>query len=189
MEFIKKNISNILFFAFIIFLFTPFGLPVRTYLIKGVSYVSTRVLNMEIEESEREHLNSYDWQLVDLQANDVDFKLLKGKVIVVNFWATWCPPCIAEMPSFQKLYDDYQNKVEFLFVANDDESKVKKFIDDKNYTFQVYFQMTKSPEELQSNSLPTTFIISKKGEIVVNKTGAADWNSGKVRKLLDELIE
>ncbi len=189
MEFIKKNISNILFFAFIIFLFTPYGLPVRAYLIKGVSYISTRVFDMEIDESERVHLKTYDWQLIDMQGNTINVNSLEDKVIIVNFWATWCPPCIAEMPAFQNLYNDYQNKVEFLFVANDDESKVRKFITDKNYTFPVYFAKTKRLEELQSNSLPTTYIISKKGEIVVDKTGAADWNSKKIRDLIDGLLE
>lgn len=189
MEFIKKNISNILFFAFIIFLFTPYGLPVRAYLTKGVSYITTRVFNMEIDEGERVHVNSFDWQLIDMQGNTINVNSLDGKVIIVNFWATWCPPCIAEMPAFQSLYNDYQNKVEFLFVANDDESKVRKFIADKKYTFPVYFAKTKRPEELQSNSLPTTYIISKNSKIVVDKTGAADWNSGKVRDLIDSLLE
>ncbi len=189
MKFIKKNLSNILFFAFIIFLFTPYGLPVRALLTRGVSYVTTRVFNMEIDENERVQLKSYDWKITDMDGNILDFNSLKGKVIVVNFWATWCPPCIAEMPAFQNLYNDYKNKVEFIFLANDDELKVRKFIDDKKYTFPVYFQNTNRPNELQSNSLPTTYIINKKGEIVVDKTGAADWNSGKVRDLIDELLE
>ncbi|MEN8123721.1 MAG: TlpA disulfide reductase family protein [Bacteroidota bacterium] len=189
MNFIKKNLSNILFFAFFIFLFTPYGLPVRAYLLKGISFVTTRVFNMEIDESERVHVKTYDWQLIDMQGNTVNFDALKGKVIIVNFWATWCPPCIAEMPAFQKLYEDYQDRVEFLFVANDDEDKVRKFIKDKKYTFPVYFQITRRPEELQSNSLPTTYVINKKGEIVVDKTGAADWNSRKVRDLIDELLK
>ena len=59
MKFIKKNLSNILFFGFIIFLFTPYGLPVRAILIKGVSFVTTRVFNMEIDENEREILSTY----------------------------------------------------------------------------------------------------------------------------------
>ncbi|MCK4562835.1 MAG: TlpA family protein disulfide reductase, partial [Flavobacteriaceae bacterium] len=108
MEFIKKNLSNILFFGFIIFLFTPYGLPVRATLIKGVSFVTTRVFSMEIDKDERIKLSTYDWQLADAQGNKVDFNTFKNKVIVVNFWATWCPPCIAEMPAFEKLYQDYK---------------------------------------------------------------------------------
>ncbi|RUA12580.1 MAG: TlpA family protein disulfide reductase [Flavobacteriia bacterium] len=188
MDFIKKNLSNIIFFAFIIFLFTPYGLPVRALLIKGVSYVTTRVFNMEIDESERVDLSTYNWNLSDTQGNAVDFNDYKGKVVLVNFWATWCPPCVAEMPSYQDLYNDYKDKMEFVFVASDDQGKVMKFLADKGYKLPVYFQTSKAPEELRSNSLPTTFIIDKKGRIVVDKTGAADWNSGKVRDMLDDLI-
>ena len=189
MHFIKKNISNILFFGFIIFLFTPYGLPVRATLIKGVSYVTTRVFNMEIDKDERVKLSSYDWKLIDVNGQEWDFETLKGNVVVVNFWATWCPPCVAEMPAFEKLYQDYKENAVFLFVANDDKSKVEYFMDKNQYSHPVYYQLTEAPKELLSNSLPTTYIINKEGEIVVHKTGAADWNSGKVRDLLDTLIK
>lgn len=189
MKFIKKNLSNILFFGFILFLFTPYGLPLRATLIKGVSFVTTRVFSLEIDKDERIKLSTYDWQLVDIEGNKVDFNTYKNKVIVVNFWATWCPPCIAEMPGFEKLYQDYKNDVVFLFVANDDPKKVEKFISNKGYSHPVYYQLTEAPKDLLSNSLPTTYIINKEGEIIVDKTGAADWNSGKVRDLLDTLIK
>jgi thiol-disulfide isomerase/thioredoxin len=188
MDFIKKNLSNILFFGFIIFLFTPYGLPVRATLIKGVSFVTTRVLNMEIDKDEQKQLQTYNWELSGLKGETVDFNEFKGQVVLVNFWATWCPPCIAEMPSYQDLYNDYKDKMVFVFVANDDPKKVKKFIADKGYQLPVFLQITKAPDELLSNSLPTTFIIDKTGKIVVDKTGAADWNSGKVKKMLDKLI-
>lgn len=189
MKFIKKNLSNILFFGFILFLFTPYGLPLRATLIKGVSFVTTRVFSMEINKDERIKLSTYDWQLLDIEGNKIDFNSFRNKVIVVNFWATWCPPCIAEMPAFEKLYQDYKNNVVFLFVANDDPKKVEKFISNKGYSHPVYYQLTEAPKDLLSNSLPTTYIINKEGEIVVDKTGAADWNSGKVRDLLDTLIK
>jgi thiol-disulfide isomerase/thioredoxin len=189
MNFIKKNLFNIIFLAFIIFLFTPFGLPVRATLIKGVSYVTTGVFNLELDKSDVIRLNSYDWTLVDVEGKKIDFNSFKNRLVVVNYWATWCPPCVAEMPSFQNLYDAYKDKVVFLFVANDEQRRVEKFIENKKYTIPVYYQVTQSPKEMQSNSLPTTFIINKNGEIVVNKTGAVNWNSNKVRNLLDNLSQ
>lgn len=189
MDFIKKNLSNILFFAFFIFLFTPYGLPVRAFLIKGVSFVTTRVFNMEIAQDERVVLNNYDWQLVDADGVSLNFNAFKNKVVVVNYWATWCPPCIAEMPSFQNLYDAYKDDIVFLFVANDEQNKVDKFMKKKGYELPIYYQVSQSPSQMSSNALPTTYIINESGEIVVEKTGAADWNSGKVRDLLDKLIQ
>lgn len=189
MNFIKKNLSNIIFIGFIIFLFTPYGLPVRATLIKGVSFVTTRIFNMEIDKDKRVVLSTYNWKLLDVKGNEIDFNSFRDQVIVINFWATWCPPCVAEMPAFEKLYQDYKENVVFLFVANDDPKRVEKFISKKGYSHPVYYQLTKAPKDLSSNSLPTTYIINKQGEIVVNKVGAADWNSSKVRALLDNLIK
>ncbi len=189
MEFIKKNLSNIVFIVFIIFLFTPYGLPVRATLIKGVSLITTRVFSMEIEKEEQVEIKDYNWQLISLEDDLINLSDFKEKIIVVNFWATWCPPCVAEMPSFQKLYDAYGDKIVFLFVANDEPDRVVSFIEDKGYKLPVYFQKSQVPSEMNSNSLPTTYIVDSSGRIVASKVGAADWNSGKVRKLLDKLIK
>lgn len=189
MDFIKKNLSNILFIGFIIFLFTPYGLPVRATLIKGVSLITTRVFSMEIEEEEQLVIEDYNWQLRNLDGDKVNFSDFKGQIIVVNFWATWCPPCVAEMPSFQKLYNAYGDKVVFLFVANDEPDRVLDFITDKDYELPVYYQESKVPDEMNSNSLPTTYIVDVDGHVVASKVGAADWNSNKVRKLFDRLLE
>lgn len=188
MKFLRKNISNILFIVFIIFLFTPYGLPVRATFIKAVSFVTTRVFSMEVDKEDQVNLTNYNWELLDLKGNKTNLQLYKNKVIVLNFWATWCPPCVAEMPSFQKLYNEYGDKVVFLFVANDDPEKVHTFLNNKDYVLPVYFQGSKVPEEIDSNALPTTYIIDKNGAIVAKKVGAADWNSSKVRSLLDQLV-
>jgi len=189
MNFIKKNLSNIIFIGFIIFLFTPYGLPVRATLIKGVSLITTRVFSMEIAEEEQLVIKDYNWQLRSVDGRKINLSDFKGQVVVVNFWATWCPPCVAEMPSFQKLYNAYGDKVVFLFVANDEPDRVRDYLTNNNYELPVYYQETKVPDEMNSNSLPTTYVVDAAGHIVASKVGAADWNSNKVRKLLDKLIK
>jgi len=189
MNFIKKNLSNILFFAFFIFLFTPYGLPVRALLIKGVSIVKTKIFAVELNENERNKIDSYQWKLQDFSGEPVDFKDFEDKVVIINFWATWCPPCVAEMPSFQDLYNDYGDSVSFLFVANDEKDKVEKFMKRKNFNFPVYYQLSQPAKQLQSTSLPTTFILDKNGVIYVRQVGAIDWNSAKVKNLLDKLLQ
>ncbi|MGB5321044.1 TlpA family protein disulfide reductase [Lutimonas sp.] len=188
MKFIRKHLSNILFFGFIIFMFTPYGLPVRATLIKAVSFVTTRVFSMEIDKEDQVYLNDFNWQLQDRKGQEVNLKTFKGQVIVVNLWATWCPPCVAEMPSFQKLYNDYGDKVIFLFIANDDPDKVDRFLAKNGYELPVFFQTSSAPEAMSSNALPTTYIINSKGSIVASKIGAADWNSNRVRSLLDDQL-
>lgn len=186
MKFLRKNLSNILFIGFIIFLFTPYGLPVRATLIKAVSFVTTRVFSMELDEEDQIQINDLNWHLQNLEGEQVNMRSFKDKLIVVNFWATWCPPCVAEMPSFQNLYNDYGDRVVFLFVANDDPDRVIRFVEKKELSLPVYFQVSEVPGEMSSNSLPTTYIIDQRGVIVASKVGAADWNSNKVRTLLDQ---
>lgn len=189
MEGLKKHWKNILFFGFLLFMFTPAGMPVRALLIKGVSYITSRVETLEIDKKDRMSLQDWDWKLMDKHGKEVSLETYKGKVILINNWATWCPPCVAEMPSLQRLYDKYQDKVVFLFVAHDKPEKVDAFLKKNEMHVPVYYMLTNPPSQLSSNSIPTTFIINKEGEIVVRKTGAADWNSGQVHQILDKFID
>ncbi len=189
MDFIKKQWKNLLFFGLLLFMFTPAGMPLRALLIKGVSFVTSRIENLEINPKDRIQLQTYNWQLIDSQNRLTNLNQYKGKVIVINNWATWCPPCVAELPSLKKLYENYQDNkdIVFLFVAQDKPEKVKAFLQKNDFQeLPVYFMQSDMPSQLQSSSIPTTYIINKKGEIVVKKTGAADWNSGQVHKILDK---
>ena len=104
--------------------------------------------------------------------------------------ATWCPPCVAEMPSLQNLYDVYGDQVDFYFVTAEERDVVDAFMKKKGYTLPVYLQRFNPPAQLQERSIPTTFLIGKHGNIVIKKTGAADWDDEStkaiIRKLLDE---
>ena len=189
MRFIRKNLSNIIFFGFVIFLFTPYGLPVRALMVRGLSLVTTQLFSLELDQKEIKKVSFTNWELVGIKGDRVKVVDLENRVVLVNFWATWCPPCIAEMPSFQKLYDSYKEEVVFLFIANDDKQKVSEFIRKNNYDLPVYFQVSNRPVGMNSNSLPTTYIINKKGELVLNKTGAVDWNSSRVRNFLNDILK
>lgn len=123
-----------------------------------------------------------------MDSEEINFSQSEGKVAIVNFWATWCPPCVAEMPSFQKLYDDYGQQVDFYFVSSENADKLNRFIGKHDYDLPVYLQTYQAPGQLQSNALPTTYVISKSGEIAIRETGAADWNSKKMREILDALL-
>ncbi len=154
----KKTIYNILFFAFIIFLFTPYGLGVKSKLIQGITYVKTFVFSPSVANvDERVELDTYDFKLKGIaNANDLTLESLKGKVIFINYWATWCPPCRAEMPMIQKLYDDYKDKVVFLFITSDDKSKVENFYIDHSYEFPTYNMLSSPPQQIDTKSIPAT---------------------------------
>ncbi|MCG2419432.1 TlpA family protein disulfide reductase [Aequorivita sp. F47161] len=182
--FLKKQWSNILFVILLALLIIPqTRMPIQVFVQRIIAFSPS-----EKKASERETLQDYNWNLQKLNAEEVNFSESKGKVTIVNFWATWCPPCVAEMPSFQKLYNAYGEKVDFYFVTSEKPKKVEKFMEKNGYTLPIFLQSFEAPKMLESYALPTTYLISKTGEIVIDEEGAADWNSQKMRSLLNSLL-
>ena len=185
MKFSKALIKNVLFFVFIALMIIPqTRKPIQIFIQRGIAKFSPAIEN----EDDRMSLDTYNWQLLDLKGNIHDFNNSKGKVIVVNFWATWCPPCIAEMPSLHNLYEDYKDRVDFYFVSNEAPDIIKSFLEKNNYNLEVSIPRTKYPMVFDISGIPRTFLIDKQGKIVIDKTGAANWNSEKVRSTIDNLL-
>jgi len=185
MKITKQKRNNILFLiAVVIFLIPQTRQPIQVFLQKGLSLVKPVTVNNE----KLTKIDNYNWRLKDESNIIYNFDEAKGKVVFINFWATWCPPCIAEMPSIQKLYEDYNDKVEFVFVTNDYFKEVNTFLKKNNYTFKVFRPMEDYPEFFNISSIPRTFLIDKEGHVVIDEVGAANWNSEKVRKAIDSLL-
>lgn len=123
-----------------------------------------------------------------------EFKLSsqKGKVVFLNFWASWCPPCREEMPSIQKLYNGFKGeKIVFAAISIDRGGKdtVAPFIKKNLYTFPVYLDQSGiAASKYEVLSIPTTFIIDKKGNIAAKIVGAIDWNSDEVKTKIKKII-
>ncbi len=132
--------------------------------------------------------NTRLWQLTDMSGKTVNFSDLLDKPVFVNMWATWCPPCRAELPGIQKLYKQYNGKVHFLLLSDEPSAKVIAFAHEHHYEDMPFYRYRNMPQDFSSRSIPTTFIVSKQGKVVLTKKGAARWDSAKVRKLLDKLI-
>ncbi|MGZ0016426.1 TlpA family protein disulfide reductase [Yeosuana sp. AK3] len=186
MKFTKSQISNLFFILVILILIIPqTRKPIQVFLNKGMALISPSVQTSEKAKA----LKSYDWKLKDENEQVFDFENAKGKVVLINFWATWCPPCIAEMPSMQKLYNDYQDKVVFLFVTTDWYSEINPFLEKNNYTFKVFRPLKNDSGLFNVSSIPRTFLIDKSGNIIIDEEGAANWNSDKVRATIDALLK
>ncbi|WP_034922357.1 TlpA family protein disulfide reductase [Gillisia sp. CAL575] len=184
MKLFKNQWSNIIIAVIILAMIIPgTRKPIQIFVNKLLAFSPS--VN---SEDDRELIADYNWVLERNNKDRLEFPDLKNKVVIVNFWATWCPPCIAEMPSFELLYRDYKDKVEFLFVSSEDHETVRGFLNRKNYSIPAYRPLSEAPEPLNGNTLPTTFLISKNGAIVIEKVGAADWNSEKLRETLDKLL-
>ena len=158
--------------------------PSREWFMRQIAF-SPSVKNVESAEK----IDTYDWKLKGLNVKSINFKELDDTVIFVNFWATWCPPCRAEMPMIQELYNDYKDKVSFVFVTNESWETVQKFYLKNKYDLPSYNSTSLPPNKLtETNSIPASYLIDKEGNILISKTGSANWNGEKVRNLLDELI-
>ena len=179
----KKHftLSNILFVILIGLVLYP---PSRIWITRQLSFTPA------IDEIKKdETVTDYNWQLKGLNTSDVNFNQFKGKVVFLNFWATWCPPCVAELPYIQSFYNDYKDKVAFVFISKEDWSDINSFFKNEGYNFPVYQERNSSLEALpEVTSIPRTFIIDKEGNIRVDESGAADWNSAAFRKEIDVLL-
>jgi thiol-disulfide isomerase/thioredoxin len=181
MKITKKHITNIAFVVLIGLMLYP---PTKVYFIRLISF-SPSINTVENQKT----LQHTDWMLKGINTESLNFTTLDNNVVFVSFWATWCPPCVAEMPSMKALYEDYKDNVTFLFITNENWNTVSKFYTKNNYHFPTYNQVTNAPKEFESASIPATFIVSKNKKIVIDKKGPADWNSDTIRELLDQLLK
>jgi thiol-disulfide isomerase/thioredoxin len=148
--------------------------------------LATHIFTPSIEEEDKTPFN-FDGILITPEGKRIAYSELKDKTIFINYWATWCPPCLGEMPHIEKLYLQLKDNpdVVFLMVSKDNDfNKAIKFKDKKDYQLPI-FQELKSPAQLQSQILPTTFVI-KNGEIAFQKEGMSNFNTDEFKKFLKE---
>lgn len=132
-------------------------------------------------------------QLVDLEKKRVRLSDLKGKVILLNFWATWCYPCLAEMPALEKLWNTYREKGFLLItVAVDGEKErvIRNYIKRKGYSFPVLLDPEgKEGERLGVSALPFSILINRQGIKVGEITGSRKWDGKVARTVIEALLE
>ncbi len=131
-----------------------------------------------------------NWNLKSTDGTEFNLEeKFKDKVVFINFWATWCPPCIAEMPTIEKLYQKYKDKIAFAMISKEDIGMIEDFRNRNKYTFPVYQIEMDIPEVFNLTIIPATFIISPDRKIALKHVGGADWSHEDVMKYLDELID
>lgn len=131
--------------------------------------------------------------LDSLDGGSYDLAAMKGRVVVVNFWATWCPPCIEELPSMQKLWDQaHAGGLEILAVnLGEPPDRIRAFLDAFEPTLAFPILLDLEGEAFQAwgvRGLPKTFVVNKRGQIVYEAEGGRDMNSAHIRERLQELM-
>lgn len=123
------------------------------------------------------------------RASDANLADFRGDVVFLNFWGSWCQPCVEEMPSIQKLYETHQKNVRFVLIAMMDKpEKFEPFLLENDYTMPVYEASSLIPKVLMPRVYPTTYIINRKGEVVMKEISTKDWNSLEINQLMYQLI-
>jgi thiol-disulfide isomerase/thioredoxin len=131
----------------------------------------------------------YDWRVQGLDGQEIHMTEMKGKVIFLNFWATWCFPCVVEMPTIQRLYDAMKNEeIAFLCVSEEATSRIAMFMREKGFTFPVYTLVGMKPQVFRTRGIPATFIASQEGDIVFRHIGVARWDDDTCVKFLTGLL-
>jgi thiol-disulfide isomerase/thioredoxin len=134
-------------------------------------------------------LSEEEWNmvLIDQSGEKKMLSEFMEKPLLINFWATWCSPCIAELPSLQKLYDTYKDKIHFVFIVNEPFEEINEFLDKRNYSLPCFRLTDAIPDMFENGIIPTTYLIYDE-HIMIYKTGAARWDSSKFIQLIEKII-
>ena len=186
MKFIRKNIFNALFIiVLLVIVFVP---DAKAFLIRGLMEIGFYTPKIEAHNEFSASLKGIQFE--DVKGNVIDLGDLKGKVIFLNFWATWCPPCRAEMPSINKLYNQFKDDKNVVFIfadADGDFTKSGKFMSDRKYIMPIYKVESNIPEQIFTGALPTTVIFDKQGRLSFKHEGVANYADKKIIDFLNKL--
>lgn len=187
---IKKHLTNGLFFiALVVLMVNP---TARALMIQGLMKVGLFQPHIAAPAPKLTSAALPDVLFQDAEGKTVHLTDFKGKVLFINFWATWCPPCIAEMPSINGLYEKLKNNKNIVFLIVDADHNFSKsipFMRKRKFTMPLYQLAGPVPESLVSNSIPTTTIIDKNGRTTFHQEGGADYSNPKILAYLTELAK
>ena len=139
-----------------------------------------------------EPLVAPDFTLKDIKGKQVTLKNLKGRVVFLNFWTTWCPPCRVEMPSMERLYQELKDKGLVMLAVDMQESEklVKKFFKEFNLSFTALLDLDGDISFLYGiRGIPITYIIDREGKIIGKAVGPRDWSSQESVQLFQTLLK
>jgi len=124
-------------------------------------------------------------ELTDLEGNEVNLSDMKGQAVFLNLWATWCRPCLMEMPAIEQAYQELKdNGYIFLLASYEETEKIREFAQEQDYTFPLV-HLKSDMQALGVQSIPTTFIYNESGEVVARIIGTREWDSPAVMAQLE----
>ena len=132
-----------------------------------------------------------DFEVTALDGRRMSLKDVRGKIVLLNFWATWCEACVHEMPTFEQLYQDFQGEAFALLAVDLRESpaKVEAFRNEYRIAFPLLLDRTGEVGDAYGVlAIPVTLILDREGMTIGKTTGARDWSSATARRVIQELL-
>lgn len=137
----------------------------------------------------QETVAGLEWQLQHLDGSETSLSDFQGKVLFINRWATWCAPCIAEMPSIQRLHQRFpQEEMAFLLISDEPAQTVREFVQEKGWDLPIFLSESPVPAAFESPGIPATFIVDQTGRIVFQHVGGARWDDDSSTRFLNNLL-
>ncbi|MGP1444164.1 TlpA family protein disulfide reductase [Treponema sp.] len=127
-----------------------------------------------------------------LEGGSMNADAFKGKITLLNFWATWCPPCRAEMPSIERLYAQTKNSAFQIVAVNvgERQAQVASFIEKNKYTFPIYLDESQQLSSIfAARGIPSTYIVDKNGKVIAARIGAMEYDQQELIKVFKELAD
>lgn len=189
-KYIKQNLTTILLGLFVVLMIVSPG--VKSWGLQQL--MRTGLFNAKIESKISDAASSQPtgFDFANINGVSQNTSTLRGKVVFVNFWASWCPPCRAELPSVQALYDKFKNNPDIFFLTiseDDDLSVAGQFLEKQHFSIPLYKTISGVPNQLYTGTLPTTIILDKQGNIRYQHEGFANYSSNKFLKEMEALVK
>ena len=195
---LRKNWGELLFFSvFLMVMTTDLRQPVLSTLQRGLLATGlwratppTRPAPLPTQfASQRTYPLSLP--LYTLDGRPANLGQFRGKVVLVNLWASWCPPCVAEMPGLQALYQKVDTtKVAFVLISLDEnQNKARALLKRKHYTVPVFFPTGPLGVPFNTSSIPYTVILTPEGRVADRHSGMADYDTPEFKTALEKLAE
>ncbi len=181
----KQTVYTLLIIALVLsFFITPLGDYSKVELNRLFASSPTII---EVENGGK--ISDYNWRLKDENWDFFNFNKSKGKVIFINFWASWHLPSRAQFKDIEQLYKEYNGQVEFYLVTNEEQAPVQEFLTKNKYDLPITYQIIGDQSPIKILSPPGSYIIDKHGVIRVHQNDISDWNNKTVKSLLDKLVQ
>ena len=187
-QYIRKNAFTILAVIFVGLMF--FSPDAKSFVLRQLIATGFFNASMDKENTDTAPQTITDFHFADENGNIQNTSSLRGKVVFINFWASWCPPCRAEFPSVETLYTRFRDNPDVFFLTINEDNDLatgRIYLDKENFSVPLYQSHGSVPAELYAGALPTTIVLDKNGEIRYHHSGFANYGANKFIKQIEEL--